>query len=389
MLDKTVIPTAMQITLDDLAWHDGRDLRFFGKASRSGIPRMHAVEDYKIVNELGRAINQKILGKLCLGDWDKDNILRGEVGLTHDPHNWDRASEMDMEYAKACFEAMESAEYIDYAVHSNMHGTYGPNGEMIREGENYEPDPDNPGKMRPISRAEFKRRIELFFKIYESWGFKKPLKIFGFPCGMPKEVTPEQLRGLNEEMHAHGIKFCHTFWANHREPDELFAPARYIGRCLNAPKFPWEAYDVDPRYADDFMKPGEKGVWGTLIWHWTNLIRYNPENNMENLPKWVEWVNKQAEIFGCMISRDFIFSANQQLYHHFADISECEGGIKIDLSYITSKKLEEYTKEFYISFKNDIIPKSCLGGEISLYEEKRDFKTYKITHTGDEVVVKI
>ena len=92
MTERVIIPTAMQITLDDLGWHDGRDLRFFGKASRSGLPRMHAVEDYKIVNELGRAINQKILGKLCLGDWDKDNILRGEVGLTHNPHNWDRVS---------------------------------------------------------------------------------------------------------------------------------------------------------------------------------------------------------------------------------------------------------------------------------------------------------
>ena len=389
MEERVIIPTALQITLDDVGWHDGRDLRASGKASRSGIPRMHAIEDYKIVNELGRAINQKILGKLCLGDWDKDNVLRGEVGLTHNPHNWDRASEMDMEYTKACFQALEEAEYIDYAVHSTMHGRYDGCGKQIHEGENYEPDPENPGKSRPISVKEFKRRIELFFKIYNSWGFKKPLKIFGFPCGMPAYITPEQLSELNGEMYKHGIKFCHTFWANHREPDELFAPARYVGRCVDAPKFPWEAYDVDPRFAADFMKPGQRGVWGTVIWHWTNLIRYNPENNMENLPKWVEWVNKQAEIFGCMISRDFIFSANQQLYHSFASV-DCEGDrVVVDTSYIASKKLEEYTKEFYISFKHGTEPKECLGGEISLYEQKRDFKTYKVTHTEDKIIIKV
>jgi len=27
---------------------------------------------------------------LCLGDCDKDNLLRGEVGITHNPHGWDK-----------------------------------------------------------------------------------------------------------------------------------------------------------------------------------------------------------------------------------------------------------------------------------------------------------
>ena len=110
---------------------------------------------------------------------------------------------------------------------------------------------------------------------------------------------------------------------------------------------------------------------------------------MENLPKWVEWVNKQAEIFGCMISRDFIFSANQQLYHSFASVSDEGDRVVVDLSYIASRKLEEYTKEFYISFKHGTEQKECLGGEISLYEQKRDFKTYKVTHTEDKIIIKI
>ncbi|MBE6645478.1 MAG: hypothetical protein E7612_08930 [Ruminococcaceae bacterium] len=389
MLDKIIIPTALQLTIDDLAWHDGRDLRAAKKASRSGIPRDHAVEDYKIVNELGKAINQKILGKLCLGDWDKDNVLRGEVGVTHNPYNWDRASEMDMEYTKACFEALESSEYIDYAVHSTLHGRYDENGKLVSECEYYEPDPENPGSYRPMPIEECKRRLDLFFKIYNSWGFKKPLRVFGFPCGMPKDVAPEKLALLNAELYKRGVRFCHTFWANHREPDELFMPVRYVGRCQDAPKFPWEAYDVDPRYAADFMTPGQKNIWGTVIWHWTNFLRYNPENNLENLPKWIEWINKQAEIFGCMISRDFIFSANQQLYHSFAELKEEGGAVVIDLSYIASKKLEEHKKEFYISFKNGVEPKSCEGGEITLYEEKKEFKTYKITHESDRIVIKI
>ena len=35
--------------------------------------------------------------------------------------------------------------------------------------------------------------------------------------------------------------------------------------------------------------------------------------------------------------------------------------------------------EFYISFKNDLVPDRCIGGEIELYEEKKEFKTYRIS----------
>ena len=90
-----------------------------------------------------------------------------------------------------------------------------------------------------------------------------------------------------------------------------------------------------------------------------------------------------------MISRDFIFSANQQLYHSFANLSDEGDKVIVDTSYIASKKLEEYTKEFYISFKHGTEPKECLGGEISLYEEKRGFTTYKVTHTEDKIIIKI
>ena len=43
MLNKIKIPVAIQITIDDLGWHDGRDYTNIGKASRSGIPRDHVL----------------------------------------------------------------------------------------------------------------------------------------------------------------------------------------------------------------------------------------------------------------------------------------------------------------------------------------------------------
>ena len=43
MLNKIKIPVAIQITIDDLGWHGGRDDTNIGKASRSGIPRDHVL----------------------------------------------------------------------------------------------------------------------------------------------------------------------------------------------------------------------------------------------------------------------------------------------------------------------------------------------------------
>ena len=73
MRDIVRIPTALQLCLDDVAWHNGYDERHIGKPSRSGIPRKHAPEDYRIVNEVGRAIGMKILcplgGKIICQDF--------------------------------------------------------------------------------------------------------------------------------------------------------------------------------------------------------------------------------------------------------------------------------------------------------------------------------
>ena len=60
------IPFALQLCLDDVAWQNGADLRFKGQASRSGIPRYHQPEDYRILEEIGKAINMKIVCPLCL-----------------------------------------------------------------------------------------------------------------------------------------------------------------------------------------------------------------------------------------------------------------------------------------------------------------------------------
>ena len=48
---RVILPAALILDLDDMMWHDGRDLRHIGQASRSEFPRTHLPEDYTIVND--------------------------------------------------------------------------------------------------------------------------------------------------------------------------------------------------------------------------------------------------------------------------------------------------------------------------------------------------
>ena len=54
------IPIAGILQLDDVGWDNGRDLRLSGQASRSGLPRYHALEDYQLLHEIGKEINSSI-----------------------------------------------------------------------------------------------------------------------------------------------------------------------------------------------------------------------------------------------------------------------------------------------------------------------------------------
>ena len=389
MLENIKIPVALQISIDDLGWHDGRDYGCMKKATRSGIPRDHVVGDYTVMNELGRALNQKILGKLCLADWDKDNFLRGEIGVTDDPVNWDRAHTIDMDYAKACFDEMEKSEYIEYCVHSIMHGRYDEEGHIITEKELFERLPDK--TWIPISNEELDRRLTLFFKIYNSWGFKQKLTVYGAPCGVPYDMTANQIAGLNAVLYKHGIRYWRSHWA-YFQPDEVILsyPVKYVAsnRQMSI-AIPWDAYDVDIDALPECVLSDEEDHWGLVALHWTNFLRLDPEENMKYLPKWIEYFKRQSEYFGIMISRDFEFSTIQQYHFRLARIEYADNAYVIDLSRLLKQNYDGLKKEFYVSLKKGVTPKSCAGGVIKLYEEKRDFNTYKITYTSEKITIRI
>lgn len=392
-MDKKIkIPVAFQIRLDDVGWHIGHDERTVGKPSRTGIPRIHHILDYPVINELGKALGVKINCALVLGEWDKDNILRGHNSFTWNPESWDRASEIDMAYAEKAFECLETGEYIDYTLHGLMHGNYD-KGYQITEREFYtcKYDHENNCYTKEFdwrTEDEIRLHLDYFFKLYNSWGFKKPIKSFACGNGCHGSQYDEgniMYAGIFKD---YGLDVWKNGWSGMTGGTSAVINGMVALKSHQQQKrgtIPWNAFDVDPDYLELFNT--EESTSTDFAIHWPNLLRWNPEKNMEYLPKWVNYFNRQAEVFGSMFAKDIMFAASQSVYNRYARLSFEDRKCIIDLSDVDAQNARALKDEFYISFLNGISPKNCIDGEIREYERKKEFTTYIIKRNNKNKII--
>nr|MBQ4319526.1 hypothetical protein [Clostridia bacterium] len=385
MENRVKIPCAIQIRVDDVGWHIGADDRHINRPSRSGLPRMHHPDDYIILNEIGKALNVQIGCSLVLGEWDRYNRLRGVPHVTYDPENWDRASKLDPDYCAKCFENLNGGEYLDFNVHGLIHGYYD-DGKIVTERQYYPLEYDAQNKCYTdkhvhLPEDEFRRHLDLFFRIYKDWNFTKKIISFASPCGCCG--TPEDNADYARILKDYGIIYWPNGWGNFK--DNVGVSEGVI--CMKAVGVvPWDAFDVDPRYLKLGITEDTEKPTTDYCLHWTNFIRYDPENNMERLDLWVDYFNRQADVFGVMLARDITFAGSQALYNRFAKLDITDNTCTIDLSEVDSKQAVGLKNEFYISIKNGVLPESCFGGSIELYETKQQFRTYKITRNNTTTV---
>jgi len=391
MKSSVILPSAIQICSDDVGWFRGADDRYAGRPSRTGMPRNHVPEDYIALNEIGKAIGQKIACPLVIGEWDKDNILRGERGISYQPCTWDRASTIDMKLAEKCFEAAESSEFIEYAYHGVLHGNYDENGKQITEeecftyhdeGQSY----SHTGRAYIQSEEEIAHRFELFFKIYDSWGFKKKIRTYVAPNAVPAVITSEEALPLAHVLNKHDISYWMNSWKNKYGYTEFIDGILYMEKGTNT-RIPWNACDIDPLLLADCAKEGEENLGIIIDSHWPNYLRFHKEYNLERVENWKKFFERQSEIFGLMVSKDIAFAGNQCIYRNYSKVDVEKNIIKIDVTKASTISPKHTFGEFYVSLKNNLVPKSVNGGSIEIYETHKEFKTYKVKHTSDIVSI--
>jgi hypothetical protein len=388
MEKRAILPAALILDLDDVMWHNGKDLRYIGQASRSEFPRHHVPEDYGIIDQLGRALDMKIICPICLGDWDRDNCLRGVVGVTHDPYGWNRKEEMDYELTEKFFKAAEESPYIDYCIHGLLHGLYDENGVRLNEREYSKLNENGVNELLPDGELDL--HLDLFKHIYDSWGFKKKIISFCPPCGFGfadrSDWSP--IDRLSKNLYKRGVRYIIARWQKVTDCTRLNSGVWYMeknrkfGIASSAP-------DVDPRWIPDFAEEGDEVFGEVMGMHWANFLHYYPQNNLDRLGDWIKYFKRQSEIFGLMLSRDIRFTGNQSIYRHMAKLECTETECTVDLTEALALDFDDLDNIFYISFKLDSLPKSCEGAVMELYEEKGKFNTYKVTFTEKTVKFKL
>ncbi len=388
-MERICIPVAIQIGLDDVGWDLGNDMRLSGEQSRTGMPRYHTIEDYEAVEALGKAFNQKILCHICVLDWDKDNLLRGHKGITHDPDGWNRAATIDIKKMEGFARYMHDAKYMELALHGVSHGAYTDEGKRIHESEFFRgKDLYGLDRSLPLEKWDFDRRMELFFKIYNSWDFGQKIRTFDAPGGTQGTAT-EDLRPLAKWLKDAGIEYWFDSFSDLQPPMFNLEGLPCLHASYKSPKSPkWNVYDFDPLdMLPAFHEEGKPKMAGHG-YHWPNILRYNPKRNMECVSLWIEFYNREAEKFGTMMSRNVAFATAQGFYHYYAKAERTEKGYRFDLS--EARALNNGRKApLYISLKNGITPTAAAGVSVSLYEEKKSFKTYEIVSGSDTFEITI
>lgn len=394
MKDRTVkIPVALQVVVDDMGWHNGRDDRAGGGPSRSGLPRFHVAEDYRIINEIGRGIDMKIFCPFVIGEWDKDNYLREIPDANPDGEHWDRASEIDMRNTEKCAEELKNSEFIEIGFHGLLHSYY-ENGKLITETEFTRPYVDEEGKCdfsrsELVSAEEFTKHIDMFKKIYKSWGFTQKIRGFVSPCSV--HTAPDESGDFVKVLKDNGFIYWSNYWQKAADSTAVIDGVTFLQKSwLGAG---WEVYDFDPMYLIDqgseegLASNAPEGVINPAMgFHWTNFLRYNPENNMERLPQWIMYFKRQGKIFGQMLARDIAFAASQAVYSRFGKVSVDGNKYTVDLSDVDNKGALGLSDEFYISSRKPFDISSCTGGIMTIYERHSYHTTYKIKRSGDDKV---
>ena len=387
MKDSVRVPIALQVVVDDFGWHNGKNGLADSRPARTGINRNHVLEDYVVMNEIGKKVGMKIVCGFTIGEWDKDNVLRGMEHATWDEENWDRASEINYDLAKKCFDQLEKSDYIELAFHGLMHG-YWVNGENYgnpREFFSYDIPLDTKERkvnypVKPVPASYVDEHIEAYFKIYNSWGFSQKIRTFIMPASLYKDVdTVIEYASVAEK---YGIKYWKNYWGELNGATTMLNSIVFLN-TRGGDMVEWYEIDVEPEQLDDKVyntsDPNEPAGFAILGSHWPNFLSSDPSKNLENVEKWANYLNRQKEVFGYMLSKDIAFAASQILYHTYLNINFNENECIIDASDVDKQDAAELSNEFYISIKNDLQVKECIGADFEVYENHNEFTTYKLT----------
>ena len=314
MKERFILPAALQLILDDVGWFYGGYGRFFNDAARTSLPRRHVLADYVMIEELGKRIGQRIHGMFVIGDWDRDGVLARVPNSNPQGEAWKGSKHLRMEEAEEIRDFVNSAEHLELGLHGLLHDVW-QNGANLGAAEFFPPKGFVRGQPQQLADRDYlKKHFDAFYEIYQSWGFRGRIRSFVSPCGEAGAHLRNDLQPLLRE---YGIEY----WANHTYLPKPVGTTVHSGVIFSRKEIElvhFAAYDLDP----DLLPTYRAEDAGIIGGHWPNVLRWNPENNLERLDRWETFFRRQCEVFGIMLSRDIGFAHQQMLYRNLGAVRE-------------------------------------------------------------------
>ena len=370
-LQNFIIPKGVHLVLDDIGWLYGRDQRDKGLPSRTGVPRLHTLEDYIVVEEIGKKIGMKINAMLVVGEFDRNRTLAKIPGSNKWGKDWQRSEFYDEKTVSEICDFLNSAKYIELGFHGLLHDSWDDEGQFLCDGEFFQPEGNIKGNRMILSSDDYIRQhMDAFYEIYQDRGLTCPIRTYASPCGAKNALPGGRLTKILKE---YGI----DFWHNQGYPGywNCYVPMVQNGVVASNkayPLAPWETYDMDPE--DMPMIPDDQ--LGIIGGHWVNLLRYNPKRNLERVDAWGDYFHRLAQNFKTVYTEEISQCHYQGLYERYATVEQHNSQITIDVSEV-DLLLPGVEADLFINVKKGIVP-TCTGGVISVYREQSDFVNYRI-----------
>ena len=370
--DFVCIPHSFLVVVDDVGWWCGDDHMYKNGPSRSGIGRRHCAEDYLALIELGRRLNMRIKCGFVVGEWDRTNLLAKVRNSNKHGSDWDNASRLDPSIDKVRDIINSGQDYIEFALHGLVHMYWNDDGIMERA-EFFQANVDDTGIYRMTPPDIIREHLDSYFEILYQNEFPTDIKSFVPPC-FNYTYSPDDDK-LSTILAEYGIKYISTpfrsmQYTTAEKPVDVGVENGIITVDRTSDLTAWYAVGAD---TPNVVKKSYYGM------HWPNFLSQDPERNMEVVDRWVEYFSQYKNNFDILPARDNAMGSTQALYKRFTGVAIENQSMSLDFKEVDSQGVRDLDLTFYINVKNGFVPQSDNSLEISKYEEKEEFTTYKVT----------
>ena len=240
----------------------------------------------------------------------------------------------------------------------------------------------------PLPADEFKILVDLFYEIYNDWGFKKDIRVFQSGCGCFGTPYDDYNREFSRILRERGIGIWQ--WGGWPRETIVNDGTIYVNTVSGAPFLNWNEYSVDPSILHDcFVQNGKLLFSSNICGHLANFVQVQPEKNFDYTKAWIDYFRRVCSHFGVVLARDNEESASQAVYSTHAKIDVIDGGYHIDLAPVDAIRTPLVEDHFYVSLREKALPREVIGGKAYVKDCRSDHVVYVIERDKDASSVDI